>query len=73
MIFSIALGGVILMENGKVKIHIVKPDLMKTPLTSYKEMNKWVHYVEVTPPILGVGCIVSHDPVISLIFFNKFI
>lgn len=73
MIFSTALGGVILMENGKVKIHIVKPDLMKTPLTSYEEMNKWVHFVEATPPLLGVGCIVSHDSVISLKFVHKII
>lgn len=61
------------MENGKVKIHIVKPDLMKTPLKSYEEMNKWLHWVEATPPIWGAGCIVSHDPVISLIFLNKII
>lgn len=58
------------MENGKVKLHIIKPDLVKTALMSYKELGKIFHYTEVTPPLLGVGCIVSRDPVISFNFME---
>lgn len=54
------------MENGKVKLHVVRPDLANTPLTSFMKMEKMFHYPEVRPPLLGVGCIVSRDPVISL-------
>lgn len=52
------------MENGKVKLHIIKPGSAKTPLMAYKELGNICHYTEVTPPLLGVGCIVSRDPVI---------
>jgi len=62
----IAIGGVILIENGKVKVHVVKPSLAKKPLKSGKELNKLVHFIELSPPSVGVGCIVSHDPGLNL-------
>jgi len=58
------LGGVILIENGKVKVHVVKPSLTKIPIKSEKELGNLVHYIEISPPLVGAGCIVSHDPVI---------
>jgi len=64
IIFFLALGGVILMENGKVKVHVVKPDLAKSPLESPNDLGKWLHFIELAPPSVGLGCIVSHDPVI---------
>ncbi|XP_022166596.1 ester hydrolase C11orf54 homolog isoform X2 [Myzus persicae] len=67
----IALGGVILIENGKVKVHVVKPSLLKIPIKSEKELSNWVHFFELSPPSVGVGCIVSHDPVISINYFYK--
>ncbi|KAL5235266.1 hypothetical protein ACI65C_002676 [Semiaphis heraclei] len=62
----IALGGVILMENGKVKVHIVKPSLPKIPMKSKIELDNWLHFIELSPPLVGVGCIVSHDPGLNL-------
>lgn len=66
---NIAIGGVILIENGKVKVHVIKPSLAKIPLQSEKELGKLVNFIELSPPSVGVGCIVSHDPVISKIIF----
>jgi len=66
---NIAIGGVILIENGKVKVHVIKPSLEKKPLQSEKELGKLVNFIELSPPSVGVGCIVSHDPVISKIIF----
>jgi len=63
---TIAIGGVILIENGKVKVHVVKPSLTKIPLNSGKELGKLVHFIELSPPSVGVGCIVSHDPGLNL-------
>jgi len=63
------LGGVTLIENGKVKVHIVKPSLAKIPIKSEKELGNWLHFIELSPPLVGLGCIVSHDPVISKMFF----
>lgn len=53
-----------LIENGKVKVHIFKPELGKTPLKSEKEWKNWIHFVEIPPPSVGIGCILSRDPVI---------
>jgi len=65
------LGGVILIENGKVKVHVIKPSLAKIPIKSEKELGNWLHFIELSPPSVGVGCIVSHDPVISKIIFTS--
>ncbi|XP_050056367.1 ester hydrolase C11orf54 homolog [Aphis gossypii] len=62
----IAIGGVILIENGKVKVHVIKPSLAKIPLQSEKELGKLVNFIELSPPSVGVGCIVSHDPGLNL-------
>ena len=58
-----------LIENGKVKIHVIKPSLAKIPLKSEKELGDLLHFIELSPPSVGVGCIVSHDPVILKIIF----
>lgn len=58
------------MENGKVKVHVVRPNLEKTPLESGKDLGNWLHFIEVSPPSVGLGCIVSHDPVILLIIYQ---
>jgi len=64
------LGGVILIENGKVKVHVVKPILAKISLKSEKELGNWLNFIELSPPSVGLGCIVSHDPVISKIILT---
>lgn len=54
-----------LIENGKAKVHVVKPNLAKKPLKSEKDFARiLVNFIEVSPPSVGLGCIVSHDPVI---------
>lgn len=52
------------MEHGKVKVHVVKPDLDKSPVGSEKEIGNILNYIELSPPAIALGCIVSHDPVI---------
>ncbi|XP_022166625.1 ester hydrolase C11orf54-like [Myzus persicae] len=47
----IALGGVILIENGKVKVHVIKPSLVKIPIKSEKELGNWLHFIELSPYI----------------------
>lgn len=61
------MGGVMLMENGKVKVHVVKPDLAKAPLKSTKDLVNWLHFIELIPPSVGLGTIVSYDPVTRII------
>lgn len=57
------------MENAKVKVHVVKQDFVKKPVESSNDLNKLLHFIELTPPSVGLGCIVSHDPVIVLTIY----
>ncbi|VVC29291.1 Domain of unknown function DUF1907 [Cinara cedri] len=63
----IALGGVMFVEKGKAKVHVFKPNLAKKPLQSEQDFEKiMIHFIEVTPPSVGLGCIVSYDPGLNL-------
>lgn len=62
--FISALGGAILIENGKVKVHVM-PEFSKTPLNTETELNNWLRFFEVPTPLVGLGYLVSNDPVIS--------
>lgn len=59
----LGLGGVIVIDNGKVKVHVM-PDFSKTPLNNETDLNNWLNFYEVPTPLVGVGFLVSHDPVI---------
>lgn len=64
------MGGVILIENGKVKVHVM-PDFSKTPLKNETDLNKWLNFFEVSSPLVGLGFLVSRDPVIIFLYTLK--
>jgi hypothetical protein len=64
-VFSV-LGGVILIENGKVKVHVC-PDYSKTPLDSEKKLKDWLKIYDLPTPLVCLGYVASHDAVIILI------
>lgn len=66
LIYFLGLGGVILIENGKVKVHVM-PDFSKTPLKNETDLNNWLNFFEVSTPLVGLGFLVSRDPVIIFI------
>jgi len=70
----LGLGGVILIETTKVKVHVM-PDFSKTPLESETDLNNWLKFFEVSTPLVALGYLISHDPVIKLlnIFFTLYI
>lgn len=53
----------IVIDNGKVKVHVM-PDFSTTPLYSETDLNNWLNFFEVPTPLVGVGYLVSNDPVI---------
>ncbi|XP_013405405.1 ester hydrolase C11orf54 homolog isoform X2 [Lingula anatina] len=61
----VALGGVFLVEKGKVKIHIMR-DFSKVPLNSDEEVNKWLTFHEASAPLVVIGELISHDPDLDL-------
>lgn len=62
----LGLGGVILIETSKVKVHVM-PDFSKMPLRSESDLNNWLKFFEVSTPLVALGYLVSHDPVIKLL------
>lgn len=50
------------MENGKIKTHVM-PDFSKTPVNNETDLNNWLKFYEVSPPLVGLGYLISHDPV----------
>ncbi|XP_050428748.1 ester hydrolase C11orf54 homolog [Adelges cooleyi] len=61
----VGLGGVILIENGKIKVHVM-PDFSKVPINSEEDLNKWLNFFEVPSPLVCLGYLVSHDPGLDL-------
>lgn len=56
------LGGVILIENGKVNVHVMR-DFSKTPIHTESDLNKWLKFYNVATPLVGLGYLISSDPV----------
>lgn len=47
------------------------PDFSKTPINSDNDLNKWLNFFEIPTPLVGLGYLVSHDPVIF--FFQSYV
>lgn len=56
-----------LIENGKVKIHVM-PDFSKTPIDTEVVLNNWLKFFEVSTTYVGHGYLISRDPVTKLIY-----
>lgn len=39
------------------------PDFSTTPLHSDEDVDDWLHFFEMTAPLINVGYMISHDPV----------
>nr|VZI04180.1 unnamed protein product [Spirometra erinaceieuropaei] len=57
----VALGGVFVLENSRGRFHVM-PDFPKEPVDSPAKISSWLKFYEMSPPVMGVGTIVSHDP-----------
>lgn len=60
--YFIGLGGTFLLKEGRAKEHIM-PDFSKTPLNSDGDVNEWLHFFDMSAPLINVGTLLSHDPV----------
>ncbi|VDL95849.1 unnamed protein product [Schistocephalus solidus] len=58
----VALGGAFVLDNSKGRFHVM-PDFPKKPVDSPAKISSWLKFYEMSPPVMGVGTIVSHDPV----------
>jgi len=62
---AIGVGGTFLVTNSKVKQHVM-PDFSKTPLNSDDDVNRWLRFYDMNPPLVAVGTFVTNDPGLNL-------
>ncbi|XP_025421115.1 ester hydrolase C11orf54 homolog [Sipha flava] len=68
---TVVLGGVILIENGKVKVHVC-PDYSKTPLDSEKKLKDWLKIYDLPTPLVCLGYVASHDAGLDMMPLQHF-
>lgn len=56
------LGGTFLLKEGKAKQHIM-PEFSVTPINTDEEVEKWLHFYNMSAPLIAVGTLASADPV----------
>ncbi|XP_074160634.1 ester hydrolase C11orf54 homolog [Sminthopsis crassicaudata] len=58
----VGMGGTFVVQNGKVKVHIMPPEFSSCPLTSDEDVNNWLHFFEIKAPLVCQPVFVSRDP-----------
>ncbi|KAK1133178.1 hypothetical protein K0M31_014532 [Melipona bicolor] len=61
----VGLGGTFLMKNGKIKQHVMA-DFSKTPLNTETQLNNWLHFYNMSTPLIAVGTFVSSESDLDL-------
>ncbi|PAA84777.1 hypothetical protein BOX15_Mlig022135g1 [Macrostomum lignano] len=57
----VGLGGVFRLSGAAARMHVM-PDFSPTPLTCSAEVNSWLRFFNMPPPIVCCGVLISHDP-----------
>jgi len=61
----IALGGLFRVTDSSTKIHVMR-DFSETPLKSEEDVNTWLKFFHIKPPMLFQSVLVSSDPGLDL-------
>ncbi|XP_066587383.1 ester hydrolase C11orf54 homolog [Prorops nasuta] len=61
----VGLGGTFVMNSGKIKQHVM-PDFSLKPLNSIIELEEWLHYYNMSCPLVAAGTFVSSESDIDL-------
>ncbi|KAH0560976.1 ester hydrolase C11orf54 homolog [Cotesia glomerata] len=61
----VGMGGTFLIKQGKVKQHVM-PDFSPVPLNSEKSLNDWLHFYNMSAPLVAVGTLVSAESNLDL-------
>lgn len=58
----VGMGGTFVVQKGKVKTHIMPAEFSSCPLKSDEDVNQWLHFYEMTAPLVCLPVFVSRDP-----------
>ncbi|KAI4495910.1 hypothetical protein M0802_008316 [Mischocyttarus mexicanus] len=61
----VGLGGTFLINDGKVKQHVM-PDFSTTPLNTVEQLDDWLHFYNMSTPLIAVGTFVSAETDLDL-------
>lgn len=61
----VGIGGTFLINNGKVKQHVMA-DFSTTPLNNLEQLNNWLHFYDMSTPLVAVGTFVSSETDLDL-------
>ena len=61
----VGLGGAFLMSDGKIKQHVMR-DFSTTPLNTEAQLNNWLHFYNMSTPLVAVGTFVSSESDVDL-------
>lgn len=61
----VGLGGTFLMNDGKIKQHVM-PDFSATPLNTESQLNNWLKFYNMSTPLIAVGTFVSSESDLDL-------
>ncbi|KAG7204034.1 hypothetical protein KM043_001893 [Ampulex compressa] len=61
----VGLGGTFLIKEGKVKQHVMA-DFSTTPLVNERDLNNWLHFYDMSTPLIAVGTFVSAETDLDL-------
>ncbi|XP_053213931.1 ester hydrolase C11orf54 homolog [Panonychus citri] len=62
----ISMGGLFLVRQGKIYIHVMPNDFSKTPCDTAEKADEWLHFFEASAPIVGLTTLHSKDPGFNL-------
>ncbi|XP_029036643.1 ester hydrolase C11orf54 homolog [Osmia bicornis bicornis] len=61
----VGLGGTFLMNDGKIKQHVMA-DFSATPLNTEAQLNNWLNFFNMSTPLIAVGTFVSSESDLDL-------
>jgi hypothetical protein len=62
---AVGLGGTFLLKEGKAKHHVM-PEFSVSPISTDEEVEKWLHFYNMSAPLIAVGTLASADPGLDL-------
>lgn len=62
---AVGLGGTFLLKEGKAKHHVM-PEFSVSPISNDEEVEKWLHFYNMSAPLIAVGTLASADPGLDL-------
>jgi hypothetical protein len=62
---TVSMGGVFVIKRGRAKLHVM-PDFSPEPLNKREDVEKWLKFYDMDPPLVCLTVLHSYDPGLGL-------